>query len=125
MSRVKGKDTSVEKIIRSELHKKGFRFKKHVAGLPGRPDVVFMKKKVAVFIDGDFWHGYRFPIWKHKMSRFWIDKIESNRKRDKLNIRRLRRNGWIVIRIWQHQIEKDFNSCIDKVTSALEIPYKQ
>ena len=60
MSRVKGKDTSIERLVRSELHKRGFRFRKHVKTLPGKPDIVFPKAKVAVFVDGDFWHGYDF-----------------------------------------------------------------
>ena len=60
MSRVKNKDTDIEKIVRSELHKRGYRFRKHLKKLPGTPDIAFTRAKVAVFIDGDFWHGYRF-----------------------------------------------------------------
>ena len=67
MSRVKGKDTSLERVVRSALQKRGLRFRKHIARLPGKPDIIFPKEKIAVFVDGDFWHGYRFPQWKDKL----------------------------------------------------------
>jgi len=107
MSRVKGKDTFLERVIRSELHKRGLRFRKHVKTLPGCPDIVFPSAQVAVFVDGDFWHGYRFPSWEHKMSDFWKHKIAGNRKRDQRNFRKLRVQGWIVLRFWQHEIERN------------------
>lgn len=119
MSRIKGKDTKLEVRVRSELHKRGLRFRKHVKMLPGKPDIVFNTSKVAVFIDGDFWHGYRFSSWKHKVSDFWKEKITKNRKRDQDNFRKLRSMGWKVIRIWQHELEKDFDSCIRKIMSVL------
>lgn len=119
MSRVKLKDGSLEMIVRSELHKRGYRFRKHVKTLPGSPDAVFPKEKVAVFIDGDFWHGYRFPAWEHKLKDFWKEKIRENRQRDQRNFRKLRRMGWRVIRIWQHEIKYDPESCVDRITSVL------
>jgi DNA mismatch endonuclease, patch repair protein len=125
MSRIKGKDTGLEKRVRSELHKKGFRFRKHHKDLPGKPDVVFTKAKVAVFIDGDFWHGYRFPTWEHKVSDFWKTKISKNRERDAKNHGRLRDMGWTVIRLWQHDLERDFEGSIEEIVSALEkVPAK-
>ena len=75
MSRVKGKDTGLERVVRSELHKRGLRFRKHVKGLPGKPDIVFVSARVVVFLDGDFWHGYRFPQWAGKIPKFWQEKI--------------------------------------------------
>ena len=122
MSRVKGKDTSLEKLVRSELHKRGLRFRKHVKELPGKPDVVFPRAKVAVFIDGDFWHGFRFPAWKDKVSAFWQTKIEKTRQRDQRNFRTLRRTGWRVIRIWQHELEDDFENCIARIVSTVLFP---
>lgn len=119
MSRVKSKDTSLERLIRSELHSRGYRFKKHVKDLPGKPDVVFQTAKVAVFIDGDFWHGYRFPSWEHKLSNFWKEKIAKNRERDQRNFRRLRRMGWKVIRIWQHEVEKSMDECVNRITRVI------
>src|SRR5665811_945464 len=93
MSRVKGKDTGIERAVRSELHRRGLRFRKHVSSLPGKPDVVFTKARVIVFIDGDFWHGYRFPAWEEKISDFWKTKIGRTRERDAKNHRKLRREG--------------------------------
>ena len=105
MSRIKGKDTEIEVMVRSELHKRGFRFRKHVKELPGKPDVVFTKAKVVVFIDGDFWHGYRFSTWEHKVSDFWKMKISKNRERDAKNLRKLRNMGWKVIIVWQCELK--------------------
>jgi len=119
MSSVKQKDTDLEKIVRSELHRLRYRFRKNVKELPGKPDVVFRRAKVAVFIDGDFWHGYRLPTWEHKISDFWKEKIRKNRKRDQKNFRKLRKDGWRVIRIWQHEIKRDLDSCIAKIISLL------
>ncbi|HUU81946.1 MAG TPA: very short patch repair endonuclease [Phycisphaerae bacterium] len=119
MSRVKGKDTKIEQRVRSALHRRGLRFRKHVATLPGKPDVVFLARRVVVFIDGDFWHGYRFPAWEHTLSRFWRRKIAETRVRDQRNFRCLRRAGWRVIRLWQHQIEEDLNACLDRIHAAM------
>lgn len=120
MSRVKGKDTGLERLVRSELHKRGLRFRKHVKDLPGKPDVVFRRAKVAVFIDGDFWHGYRFPAWEHKVSDFWKEKISKNRERDQRNFRKLRRMGWKIIRIWQHEVKNGLDACIDRIIEAVK-----
>lgn len=119
MSRIKGKDTGLEMRVRSELHRRGFRFRKHVKELPGKPDVVFTKAKVAVFIDGDFWHGYRFPAWEHKVSDFWKQKINKNREQDRRNHRKLKEMGWTVIRLWQHDLERDFQECIERIIAAV------
>jgi DNA mismatch endonuclease, patch repair protein len=115
MSRVKGKDTSIERKLRSEIHGLGLRYRKHAKGLPGKPDIVFVRAKVVVFVDGDFWHGYRYPLWKHKISQFWQKKIETTRKRDQRNFRKLRRMGWKVVRIWEHTIEDDPNRAVSTV----------
>lgn len=115
MSRVKLKDGSLETVIRSELHRRGYRFRKHVKALPGSPDAVFLREKIAVFIDGDFWHGYRLPEWEHKLKDFWKTKIRENRARDQRNFRKLRRMGWKVIRIWQHEIKKSPLMCVDRI----------
>lgn len=119
MAQNKGKDTSIELKVRSELHRRGLRFRKHIKELPGNPDIVFPAQKVVVFIDGDFWHGYRFPTWEDKVSEFWKEKIRKNRERDKKNHGKLYRMGWQVIRIWEHEIEDDLDSCIEKIISAV------
>lgn len=120
MSRVKGKDTGLEKAVRSELHKRGLRFRKHTRKLPGKPDIVFVKAKVVVFLDGDFWHGYRFPLWEKSLPKFWRNKIGETRKRDQQNFAKLRRMGWRVIRIWEHSIEKDLDGVVKKICYALK-----
>lgn len=102
------------------MQKRGLRFRKHVRRLPGSPDVVFPSAEVAVFVDGDFWHGFRFPAWKDDVSEFWQEKIAKNRGRDQRNFRKLRRMGWRVIRLWQHQIEKDLQTCVDRIADAVE-----
>lgn len=119
MSRVRNRDTDLERSLRSELHRRGFRFRKHVRGLPGTPDIVFPGRRVAVFVDGDFWHGYRFPQWRDSLSEFWRNKIEKNRRRDQHNHRALRRMGWTVIRVWQHEIRHDMEGCVQKVAKRI------
>jgi DNA mismatch endonuclease (patch repair protein) len=118
MSRIRGKDTKPERIIFNGIRAAGLNTEAHAPDLPGKPDIVFRDAKFAVFIDGDFWHGWRFPLWKHKLSKQWRDKIAANRARDQRNIRKLRRTGWQVLRIWEHQIEADPEKCIEKILNA-------
>lgn len=101
------------------LRCRGWSFEMHPADLDGRPDILFRHAGVAVFIDGDFWHGWRFPVWRDKLSPAWEAKIEANRRRDVRNFRRLRRRGWTVIRIWEHQIDRDLAACVARVEAAL------
>lgn len=119
MSRVKGKDTSLEIKVRSALHRRGLRFRKNVRSLPGQPDIVFSKSRVVVFLDGDFWHGYKFPAWENTVSKFWRKKIAETRARDQKNRNKLRRAGWKVVRLWQHQVNKDFESSLSRIVSEL------
>lgn len=121
MSRVKGRDTELEKLVRSRLHKRGLRFRKHVKDIPGRPDIVFRDKRLAVFIDGDFWHGYRLSAWDASLSEFWRRKIRGNRQRDIRNFRKLRAAGWRVIRLWQHQVEKNLDGCVNRIATAITL----
>jgi DNA mismatch endonuclease (patch repair protein) len=108
MAAVKSKNTSLERFVFAQLRKKGIRFTAHYSRLPGTPDVALPSHKMAIFIDGDFWHGFRYPAWKRKIkSKFWRDKIEANRRRDSRNFRKLRRLGWKVLRIWGHEIHND------------------
>ena len=119
MKRVKLKNGSLEKLVQRELRIRGLRFQRHAKGLPGRPDIVFRDQKVAVFVDGDFWHGWRLSTWQHKLSDFWREKLLANRARDQRNFRRLRSQGWRVVRIWQHQIKRDFAGSIERIIEAL------
>jgi len=118
MSRVKNKNTDIEQRLRSALHRSGLRFKKHVKDLPGTPDLVFTRVKIAVFIDGDFWHGYAFNKWRGTLKPFWQDKIAKNRARDLRNFKHLRKMGWMVLRVWQHEIEGNLPAATERVRHA-------
>ena len=120
MARIRGKDTSPEREIGATLLALGFKFECHPKDIPGRPDILFRRAKVAIFIDGDFWHGWRFPLWKKKLSEKWACKIESNRARDRRNFRLLRQLGWRVVRIWEHQVEQNSSKCMDRMICVLE-----
>lgn len=115
MSRIKGKNTSPERIIFATLKQLDIYFVKHVRDLPGRPDIVFRRAKLAVFLDGDFWHGWRFPLWEHKLSERWRTKIAATRERDHRNFRLLRQRGWKILRIWEHQIERSPDACVERI----------
>ena len=90
-----------------------------IAPCQGALDFVFSKSRVAVFVNGDFWHGWRFPVWRHKLPTFWRNKIGGNRERDQRNSKKLRRLGWRVLRIWEHQVELDAIACVARITQAL------
>jgi len=115
MSSVRTKDTDIEVRVRSALHRHGLRFRKHVQDLPGRPDIVFPRARVAVFVDGDFWHGRDFDNWRDSVSSFWQKKIDINRARDERNCLELESRGWRVLRLWQHDIENDLDACVEHV----------
>ncbi len=119
MAQIKCRNTGPERIIQSFLSVLPYSFECHPNDLPGRPDFVFRRRRVAIFVDGDFWHGYRFPLWRHKLQAKWRTKIERNRNRDRRNFCRLRRSGWTVLRIWEHQIEQRLNMCFDRIRTAL------
>lgn len=108
MSRVKSKNTDIEKIVFGELKRMGVKFSKHGKHLPGNPDAVILSQKTAIFINGDFWHGWQFSRWKNKLpNRYWKDKIQNNRMRDRKSIANLNRMGWKTIVIWEHELKKD------------------
>lgn len=116
MAAVKGKNTSLEKFVFSALKKQGVRFRRHYKHLPGSPDVAFPQARKAIFIDGDFWHGYRYPSWKYKIkAKFWREKIEANRLRDRRNFRKLRRLGWEVMRVWEHQLKRNPTDTLKRI----------
>lgn len=117
MSRIRGRDTGPERAMAEAFSSAGLAWESHVRDLPGRPDFVFRNQRVTVFVDGDFWHGWRFPRWRDKLSDKWEAKIDATRRRDVRNHRRLRRMGWKVVRIWEHQIERSPEECLMKVVS--------
>ena len=110
MSRIGARDTSPELIVRKYLFGMGLRYRLHVKSLAGKPDIVFKKFRVAIFINGCFWHGHSnckyFSIPKTR-SKWWSEKIDGNRLRNKANIFELKQTGWLVIEIWQCQLKSD------------------
>lgn len=119
MARIKGRDTGPELDLAAALKAAGLKWEGHAGDLPGRPDFVFRRHRLAVFVDGDFWHGWRFPAWRDKLSEAWEIKIDGNRRRDRRNHRRLRRMGWQVLRLWEHQIERDPLECVRRIQGKL------
>ncbi len=119
MARIRGKDTGPERFVLGILLAAGIDAETHARDLPGRPDFVLRNRRIAIFVDGDFWHGWRFPTWRHKLAPFWETKIAANRTRDCRNHARLRRAGWQVIRIWEHQIKKKPDYVRRRITEAV------
>lgn len=119
MSRIRGKGTGPERLLADELSRRGLEWESHARDLPGRPDFVFRRLKVAVLVHGDFWHGWKFNRWRHKLSEKWETKIASNRHRDRVNDRALHEMGWQIVRIWEHQIEASLTRCVGRVVRAV------
>lgn len=117
-SKIRGKDTKPERFVHKALSDLGLEPETQVRDLSGRPDFVLRHLKLAIFVDGDFWHGWRFPVWQHKLKPFWHNKISSNRARDRRNHIRFRREGWQVLRIWEHQIERNPAGITEKLADA-------
>jgi DNA mismatch endonuclease, patch repair protein len=124
MQAIRSKDTKPEIILRKALWKKGFRYRKNYKFVPGTPDIVFMKKKIAIFCDGEFFHGYKWEENKKRIKSnkiYWINKIENNIIKDKKNNRLLRKNGWSVLRIWNKEILFNLEICLNKIKRKNEI----
>lgn len=120
MAKIRSKNTKVERLVFRELRKGKIYFYKHYETV-GSPDVSLPKKKKAVFIDGDFWHGYRFSELKKRLpKRYWLSKIERNIQRDRENRAKLKRLGWKVLRVWEHEIKKDPNKAVEKIIFFLK-----
>jgi DNA mismatch endonuclease (patch repair protein) len=116
MAKIRSKGTKAEKLVFRELRNKGIYFQKHYSKVIGCPDIALPKKKKAVFIDGDFWHGYQFAKLKKRLpKKYWLGKIERNVKRDRKYRAKLRRQGWKVFKVWEHDVLKN----IDKVITNL------
>lgn len=123
MSKIRGKDTAPEKLVRKFLFAKGVRYRLHVKSLPGKPDIVFPNKRIALFVHGCFWHGHQgcryFVIPKTK-TRWWTDKILSNRNRDQINIAKLEAQGWKVIEIFECELKNEKrDKTLDEVYSQI------
>ena len=123
MQQVKCKDSEIELLLRKELWQKGLHYRKNVKSVFGHPDIAFIGKKVAVFCDSEFWHGYDWARRKEDFKvrqDFWIPKIERNMQRDKEVTEKLETEGWIVLRFWGKEIKTDAKSCADKIEKAVK-----
>lgn len=123
MRRVKNKDSAIELALRKELWNRGMRYRKNVKTVYGKPDIAFIGKKIAVFCDGEFWHGYAWEITQDEFQSrrdFWVPKIERNIQRDKEVNEKLRSEGWIVLRFWGKEIKRDVTACADMIQCAWE-----
>lgn len=124
MSRIRGKDTSIEIALRKALWKKGYRYRKNYKGLPGSPDIAIMKYKIAIFCDSEFFHGKDWDVLKLKLdkgknSRYWTSKIQRNIERDEVKNKRLRFEEWTVIHFWGKDILKNIDECVKVIEEAI------
>lgn len=123
MSQVKSKDSKIEIMLRKELWARGLRYQKNSKKVFGKPDIVFIGKKVAVFCDSEFWHGYDWDNKKKEFKShqdFWIPKIERNIARDKEVNDQLKRTGWTVLRFWGNDIKKNLQACADEIERTVK-----
>jgi DNA mismatch endonuclease, patch repair protein len=122
MRKIKSQNSQAEILIRRNLWKLGFRYKINNKKINGKPDIVFAKKRIAIFIDGDFWHGYNWAIKKKGLKsnrKYWIPKIERNIQRDKEVNTLLESEGWKVLRFWEHDIHLDPIFCVEIITKHI------
>ena len=123
MSRIKGKNTTPEKLVRHHLFSHGFRYRNNVVTLPGKPDIVLPKYKTCIFVNGCFWHKHedcKYFIWPKSNVDFWKSKIDANVERDKRNYIRLAEMGWKVVVIWECELKKNkFEKTMDNVISSI------
>ena len=123
MKQVKSKNSGLELILRKILWDRGLRYQKNPQNVYGKPDIVFKGRKVAVFCDGEFWHGFD---WKHKQKelktnrKFWISKIERNMKRDQEVNETLISSGWHVLRFWGREIKKNPQKCAQLIEKVIK-----
>ena len=124
MSHIKNKDSKIECILRRALWRKGYRYRKNYAKLPGKPDIVLTKYRIAVFCDSEFFHGKDFEqlkiqLSKSKNAEFWINKIKKNMERDEEINKTLRMNDWTVIRFWGKEIQKKTDQCVQAIEEII------
>lgn len=121
MSKIRSKDSSFERdfigMLSDEITSK---FQTNVASIKGKPDIVFKRQKLCIFLDSDFWHGWQLPRWQHLLkNEYWKEKVESNRKRDSRIKSYLTKKGWIVLRLWEHAIKRNQGDIVAKIKKIL------
>lgn len=124
MSNIKNKNTGIEIKLRKELWKRGYRYRKNYSKLPGKPDIVLVKYKIAIFCDSEFFHGKDWEVLKPQLERgknaeFWIKKISRNKERDDEINKQLQYMGWTVIRFWGKDINKNVDECIKVIEEII------
>ncbi len=124
MKHIKSSNTKIEVLLRKELWKRGYRYRKNYKGLPGKPDIVLTKYKIAIFCDSEFFHGKDWEVLKPRLekgdnSQYWINKIARNRERDEEVNKKLLFMGWTVIRFWGRDIKKNTDECIKMVEEII------
>ena len=124
MQHIRSKDTEIERILRHALWKKGYRYRKHYKKIPGKPDIVLVKYKIAIFCDGEFFHGkdwesQKVKIKKSNNSDYWVKKIENNISRDEEVNKKLKAMGWVVLRFWGKDIKDNVEICIQTIEEAI------
>jgi DNA mismatch endonuclease (patch repair protein) len=120
MQNIRSEGTLPERLIAAELKKRKIYFAKNVKTVFGRPDFIFRRKKVAVFVDSDFWHGRRTRcIMPKSNTEFWKNKIKRNRRRDREVNRELRKEGWTIIRLWESDIKKNLQKSFEKILKSI------
>lgn len=122
MQAVKSRDTGIELSLRKELWSRGLRYRKNVKTIMGKPDIAFVGKKIAIFCDSEFWHGFDWENSRNKIKtrkEFWIPKIEKNIQRDYDVKKQLEAEGWLVLRFWGNDIKQHCAECSDKIEAAL------
>ncbi len=123
MSRIRGTNTKPEIALRKALWALGLRYRLNVKKLPGKPDIVIGKHKLAIFVDGEFWHGYDWNAKKPKIksnAEYWVKKIEGNMARDQNNNEKLRSKGFLVLRFWEQELRKDIDGCVRQILKAAD-----
>ena len=124
MQHIKSNDTSIEVMLKKALWKKGYRYRKNCKDIPGKPDIVFTKYKIAVFCDGEFFHGKDWEVLKPRLEKsnngeYWVNKISRNRERDDEVNKKLLSQGWTVIRFWGNDIKKYTDECVRVVEETI------
>ncbi len=122
MQAIKNRDSQIEVMLRKELWKRGLRYQKNSKKVFGKPDIVFLGKKIAVFCDSEFWHGYDWENKKKEIKSnqdFWLPKIEQNMRRDIEVTNKLKSDGWTVIRFWGNEIKSDLKNCADIIEKTV------
>ena len=123
MQQVKNKDSKIELLLRKELWNRGIHYRKNVKTIFGKPDIAFIRKKIAVFVDSEFWHGFNWDVKKNEIKSnrdFWIAKIERNIARDIEVNNQLTQDGWVVLRFWGNDIKKNVSACADQIEALLK-----